>query len=311
MRQEQWQYDMVTRILTRNRPALGTVPASITYVRLDSQGRREMLCRADEFFLCLEWTRDSFGNAKSYSLYGVDDGPRDARTLDPAHPPTKALPRNAGGESENHRLTYDGAGLLGTGTYYYPQRGATLAFSRDSEGRCSDVAWSIGGASLSEVDHWTYSGDKLVSRVVTNMADATDVRATIAYSYDSEGALASTVVDGRLDFPDAANAPTPRRDGIADYVVRTVKQSDGSRWVETLDFELSGSVNNARVMRNGTSTAALRVRWYLSPACEALSLPRHTSTACEFERPLASMPLGWHNPLVTPIPTWTMTPMPD
>jgi hypothetical protein len=78
-----------------------------------------------------------------------------------------------------------------------------------------------------------------------------------------------------------------------------------------LDFELSKAENNARVMRNGTSTPVVRVRWYFSPACEALSLPRHTSNECEFERPLASGPLGWHNPLVTPIPGWAMSPMPD
>ena len=162
-----------------------------------------------------------------------------------------------------------------------------------------------------EVDHWTFAGGKLASRMVTNKDDPTDVRAVMTYGYDADGALATTVVDGRLDFPDAGNVPSPRRDGVADYVVRTVKQADGSRWIEILDFELGDSDNNARVKRNGTLTGAFRLRWYLSPACEALSLPRHTSQDCEFERPLAAMPVGWHNPLVTPIQLWTMTPMPE
>src|SRR5207253_10850269 len=90
---------------------------------------------------------DAFGNAKGYSFYGVDQGPLDARTLDPAHPPTKTLPGNGGPDSETHRLTYDGAGLISTGTYYFPQQGATLSFTRDSQGRCSDVVWGTGQAS--------------------------------------------------------------------------------------------------------------------------------------------------------------------
>jgi hypothetical protein len=308
---ETWQYDATTRVLTRNHGPIGGSPTWVGYARFDAQGRREMICSAQDYFTCLEWTRDAFGNAKGYSYYGVDQGPLDARALDPAHPPTKTAPGNGGGESETHRLTYDGAGLISTGTYFYPQQGATLSFTRDGEGRCSDVVWTIGSASLVEVDHWTFANGKLASRVVTNRDDPTDVRAVMTYGYDADGALATTVVDGRLDFPDASNAPNPLRDGVADYVVRTVKQTDGSRWVEILDFELGNSSNNARVNRNGTLTGAFRLRWYLSPACEALSLPRHTSQDCEFERPLASMPLGWHNPLVTPIQLWTMTPMPE
>jgi hypothetical protein len=307
---ELWEYDAAARILTRHHQAVGADPAWLGYARLDAQGRREMICHAYPGFDCVEWTRDAYGNAKGYSYYGVADGPLDARTLDPAHPPTKAPP-TGGAETENDRLLYDSAGLITSATYYFPQQGATVAFSRDGEGRCSDVVWTIAGASLTEVDHWTYEAGKLVSRVVTNMNNPADVRAVMTYAYDADGALATTVVDGRLDFPDASSAPAPRRDGIADYVVRTVKLSDGGRWVEMLDFELADSRNNAHVQRGGDLTAAFRMRWYFSPACEALAMPRHTSHDCEFERPLASMPLSWHNPLVTPIQLWTQTPMPD
>jgi hypothetical protein len=306
---ETWEYDATTRILTRRHAAVGSVPAWNGYVRFDAQGRREMICHAQDYFTCLEWVRDSLGNAKSYSYYGVADGPLDARTLDPAHPPTKSAPGNGGGESENDTLTYS-AGLLSSAVYYFPQSGARLTYSRDDQGRCSDVLWAIAGTSLVENDHWTFDGDELVSRVVTNVNDPNDVRGVMTYAYDAEGTLAATVVDGRLDFPDST-APSPRRDGIADYVVRTVKQPDGSRWVETLDFEFTNARNNAHVMRNGQSTAVLRFRWYFSPACEALSLPRHKPKDCEFERPLAMMPLGWHDPLQTPIQSWTMTPLPD
>ena len=303
---ETWGYDAATRVLTRRHAASGTTAAWVGYVRFDAQGRRELLCHAQSEFVCEDWVRDSLGNARSYSFFAVVDGPLDARTLDPAHPPTKAP--IAGGESESERLTYDDAGRLSTAGYSFPAAGATLAFSRDDRGRCSDVVWSIRQPSLVEVDHWTYVGDKLASRVVTNMNDPGDVRAVMTYSYDSEGDLAATVVDGRLDMPDVS-AHLPFRDAIADYVVRSVKQPDGSRWVEILDFELD--TNNARVMRNGTLAAAFRYRWNFSLACEALSLPRHTSQDCEFERPTPMMPLGWHNPLLTPIQLWTASPLPD
>ncbi|HEX2870143.1 MAG TPA: hypothetical protein VHP33_02780 [Polyangiaceae bacterium] len=208
-------------------------------------------------------------------------------------------------------MTYDGAGLISTGTYYYPQGGASLRFSRDAEGRCSDVVWTIPQSQLVEVDHWTHVRDKLVSRSVSLVNDPNAVRAVITYAYGADGTLAATSVDGRLDFPDSY-LPTPPRDGVVDYVVRTSKQPDGGRWIELLYFELDDERNNARVIRQGALTDVLRTRWYMSPACEALSLPKHTSQACEFERPLSSRaPLAWHNPLVTPIPMGSMTPMPD
>lgn len=308
VRKETWRYNPATRVLARNGTTTG-YPSTVSYVRFDVQGRREMICELDGALDCLEWTRDPAGNATGYAYYGVKDGPLDERALDPAHPPTRMSPTRGGGESERHTVTYDAAGLISTGTYYYPEGGATLRFSRDSEGRCSDVVWTQRG--LVKVDRWTHLGDKLVSRTVSVVDDPSDVRAVITYAYAADGTLAATAVDGGLDFPDAY-LTIPPRDGVVDYVVRTSKQSDGSRWIEQLRFELDDERNNARVLRQGALTDVLRSRWYMSPACEALSLPKHTSQACEFERPLSSRaPLAWHNPLVTPIPPGSMTPMPD
>lgn len=310
VREETWRYDPATRVLTRNGTTIG-YPSTVSYVRFDAQGRREMICAFDTGLDCLEWTRDLAGNATGYAYYGVKGGPLDERALDPAHPPTRMSPNSGGSDSERHTVAYEASGLISTGTYYYPERGASLRFSRDSEGRCSDVVWTIPQSQLVEVDHWTHQGDKLVSRTVSLVDEPSNVRAVITYAYGVDGTLAATAVDGRLDFPDSY-LPTPPRDGAVDYVLRTSKQSDGSRWIEQLDFSLAGERNNARVVRQGALADAFRIRWYLSPACEALSLPRHTSQACEFERPLPSRaPLSWHNPLVTPIPLGSMTPMPD
>jgi hypothetical protein len=307
-RKETWRYNPTTRVLTRNGTTTG-YPSTVSYVRFDVQGRREMICEFDGALDCLEWTRDPAGNATGYAYYGVKDGPLDERALDPAHPPTRMGPTGGGGESERHTVTYDAAGLISTGTYYYPEGGATLRFSRDSEGRCSDVVWTQ--RDLVAVDHWTHLGDKLVSRTISLVNDPSDVRAVISYAYAVDGTLAATAVDGGLEFPDSYLTKPPR-DGVVDSVVRTSKQTDGSRWIEQLYFELGDERKNARVMRQGALTDVLRTRWYMSPACEALSLPKHTSQACEFERPLSSRaPLSWHNPLVTPIPPGSMTPMPD
>lgn len=312
---ETWEFDGTNRILTRRHAASGSAAAWVGYMRLDPQARREMVCHAAAYFDCEEWTRDSLGNSTGYSVYGVVVGPFDASALDPAHPPVKGLTPDLGGDSERHRLTYDENGRLETASYAFPVLGASLSFARDDQGRCSDVTWQVGTTDPTkvparhEVDHWTYQGGQLTSRVVTNLDDPTDVRAVMTYGYAADGTLATTVIDGRLDIPQDAYLPTAKRDGVTDYVVRTVKLPDGSRWVEIVDFVASSP--NAKLVRDGTPTAATRYRWNFSPACDALPLPRHTSQDCEFERPTPMMPVGWSNPLVTPLPMWTPSPLPD
>ena len=164
------------------------------------------------------------------------------------------------------------------------------------------------GAALEENDHWIYEGDRLASRVITNINDAKEIRGVITYSYDTEGTLAATVVDGALDFPQPSPVEKPARDGLADYIVRTKKQPDGGRWIEVLRFTTDGK---ARITRNGTMASANRWRYFLSPGCAALPLPVHTSQDCEYERPTSMMPLGWNNPYVTPVPIGTPSPLPD
>ena len=312
---ETWEYDAAGRILTRRHEARGTSAAWIGYMRLDSQARREMICHAQQYFDCEDWTRDTLGNSTGYSLFGVVTGPFDASILDPAHPPVKSATPDIGPESERHRLTYDSSGRLATASYVFPVSGAALSFARDQQGRCSDVTWSIPGSdpglvpTRHEVDHWTYVGDKLTSRVVTNLDDPTDVRGVMSYTYDADGNLATTVVDGRLDMPQDSYYPTAKRDGVTDYVVRSVKLADGSRWVEIVDFVWTSP--NATLARDGVRTRATRYRWNFSPGCAALPLPKHTSQDCEFERPTPMMPLGWSNPLMTPLPLWMQSPLPD
>jgi len=312
---ETWSYDATARILTRQHAARGTSAAWTGYMRLDPQARREMICHAQQYFDCEDWTRDALGNSTGYSLFGVTTGPLDASVLDPAHPPMKVATPDIGPESETHRLTYDAMGRLATGSYVFPVRGASLSFARDDQGRCSDVTWSIPTDDATrvpnrhEVDHWTYAGDKLTSRVVTNRDAPYDVRAVMTYTYDANGDLATTVVDGRLDIPEGGTVPTAKRDGVTDYVVRSVKLADGSRWVEIVDF--SSTEPNATVARDGVPARATRFCWNFSPACEALPLPKHTSQDCEFERPTPMMPLGWSNPLMTPLPLWMQSPLPD
>ena len=63
-------------------------------------------------------------------------------------------------------------------------------------------------ACTRRVDHWVYEGDRLASRIITNIKDAKEIRGIITYSYDAEGTLAATVVDGALDSPQ----PSPRRE---------------------------------------------------------------------------------------------------
>jgi hypothetical protein len=314
---EIWTYNADVRVLTRNRVDVADSAASVRYVRLDAQRRREMVCRSEpqsqvQPFICEEWVRDASGNTLSDAFYGVDEGPLDASVLDPARPRKQAAV--AGAESSRYAAKYDELGRIQSTVSYFPGM-AWLTFSRDTAGRCSEVLWQVrddlnrpSPTVIEEIDHWNYAGDQLTSRVITNIKDATDIRGVITYSYDADGTLAATVVDGALDFPQPYPVEKPVRDGLADYIVRTQKQADGGRWIEVLRF---GSDGKAKVTRNGTVASAFRWRYFLSPGCAALALPVHASQDCEYERPTSMMPLGWNNPYVTPVPIGTPSPLPD
>jgi hypothetical protein len=179
-------------------------------------------------------------------------------------------------------------------------------FTEDDEHRCTDVLWEQlpdGTANMpvnaSERDHWTWQGDRLISRLVTSAADPTDVRSEITYTYDENGDLAATVVDG---FPKLQGAAVrANRDGVADYVARTVALPDGSRWVESLVFR---AYTNATVIRNGQPAGAERRRWRYSPGCRALQFPRRTSHRCEFQPQKVELDTHWEDPFTSAIPQW-------
>ena len=294
---EVWEHDAATRVLTRRRAATGSIPASLRYVRFDGQGRRELDYRSDGANECVEWTRDSFGNSSSYFYAVLAGGPFD---------PTTSYPDGRTGKREatNYDLRYDGAGLLTSAGVPFPGRGGVLTFDRDDRGRCSLVKWGARGETIDqpairETTSWTYLNDRLAAQITTATDDPADVRCEVSFSYDAKGTLAATVVDGYADIPQPWPIVKPPRDGVADYVVRTLEQPDGSRWLEAIDF--ARTTTNARVLRDDIATPAFRWRWHLSAGCGALALPRHTSQDCEFERPFNLLPLGWDNPYQTPI----------
>jgi hypothetical protein len=293
--------------LTIHHPADGQTAAWDSYVRLDAQGRREIACAVMAPITCEEWMRDSLGNTKTDALLEMSNGPFDRSVLDATMAPTAAR----GSQINRYQHTYDADGRLSSTSYVYPGRGASQTFSRDDQMRCHDVRWEVPSDSRSnrpsivEVDRWTYQNDRLVSRTVTNEADPSDVRSVITYAYDADGTLASTVVDGYPDIPQPYQITMPMRDGLADYVVRTLAQPDGSRWLEVIEFKSSGDVT---LSRNGAATAAFVLRFNFSPGCRALVLPRHTNQDCEFERPFFTLPLGWDNPYTTPVPLSSPSP---
>ena len=80
--------------------------------------------------------RDASGNALSDSFYGVEEGPLDGSVLDPAHPRKQAYV--AGAESTRYTHQYDEFMELRSTVSYFPGS-SWLTFSRDKQGRCSDV----------------------------------------------------------------------------------------------------------------------------------------------------------------------------
>jgi hypothetical protein len=309
LRTEDWEYDAATRILTRHHAPYAEYEGWVGYVRVDAQGRREIACSVKTPMYCQEWIRDPLGNTKTDGLIDLKNGPFDPAIIDPAQAPSQAR----GSQINRYTHTYDAELLMST-TYVYPARGATQFFSRDGQRRCEEVRWHVNAnessqtPAITEVDRWSYAGGRLVSRVVTNVADPTDVRSAITYTYDADGTLSATVVDGYPDIPQPYPVARARHDGLADYVVRTVTLPDGSRWLEAVELDRDGADASVTVRRNGVPTRAARWRWHFSPQCGALALPRHTNQDCEFERPFYILPLGWDNPYTTPVPPSTPSP---
>lgn len=193
---------------------------------------------------------------------------------------------------------------MSSARFPYDSTTALQVFTEDSQHRCTDVVLQVppdpstNTPEASELEHWTWVGDQLISRVVTDGADPTVVRSEATYTYDADGTLASTVVDGYSILPRRTRTVRASHDGVADYVVRSVALGDGSRWVESL--ELGSKTPDANVVRDGKLTPAARLRWNDSPACRMAQPPRRTSHRCQFERTTFQISVRWDDPYVTP-----------
>jgi hypothetical protein len=294
---ETWQFDAATRVLTRHTEGDGTTEPSVHYVRFDSQGRRELEYVSSSPDECQDWLRDELGNTEMYVLSTPVEG---------AFDPTTTFPdaRERAFQTTRYSHVYDVEGRLESTEIYYPGRGGKQTFIRDEDG-CQEIrseVWVDPNAdqvAVEELERWTYQGGRLAARTTIAAADSTDVRRVVRFGYDANGTLASTVVDGYAAIPQPYAVVKPRHDGLADYIVRTMEQPDGSRWLEVLDFTRPDP--NAEVTRDGVSTPVVQLRWHFSAGCRKLDLPRRSSRDCEFERPLYTMPIGWQDPYLTPI----------
>lgn len=290
------EFNPATGIMKRQFGAFGNQPAALSYAVFTPQGYAVGGCVVTvDPYGCTEWVRDAHGNVTTWDTpSSYTDQNFMLSLLDASRFGTKAH----GSVQASYTLTYDAAGALASVRNTDP----SLTFTEDAQHRCSDVLWKVedttsAAAGSSEREHWTWEGNRLVSRVTTNGAAPNEVRSVVTFSYDANGDLASTVVDG---YPSLAQAGTGRApvDGIADYVVRTVALPDGTRWLEELDFHYYQL--DAKVVRAGTVTPVARRRWNYSAGCRGVEPARRTSTACQFEPVQNQLDVRWHDPYTTP-----------
>jgi hypothetical protein len=295
-------FDASKGALTVRFRASDSQPAGNAYSFYNSQGRPLGSCvgPTDPFY-CTEWVRDAHGNV--IAVQSIDMNERDVRLLDADHFGMQLR----GSVMERFKVTYDSAGVLLSGHSRNGVPTVRQTFTEDDQHRCTDVLWETLADPSSETptgdserDHWTWQGDRLVSRLVTNATDPSDVRSEITYTYDANGELVATVVDGIPKLP--GSSVRANRDGVADYVVRTVALPDGSRWVDSLLFR--STFSNATVTRNGQPATAERRRFNYSPGCGAVQVPRRTSRRCEFQPRTFEVEIHWDDPFTTPYPRW-------
>jgi hypothetical protein len=298
------EFDPATGIMKRQFAAVGSLPAEVAYGVFTPQGSPVGGCNVSvDPYGCTEWVRDAAGNVTTVDNPAYSDGHFALSFLDAAEFGT----RSHGSVETRYTLTYDAGGALASGRNAACCGAPVQTFAEDAQHRCSDVLWqatdTFGNfvAGKTELDHWTWEGDRLVSRVTTNGTDPTQALSVVTYAYDAEGILSATAVDGYATLPPLP-PNTPKKsiaDGSADYVVRSVALADGSRWVESLDFTTYQP--DANVVRNGTSTPAARRRWNYSPGCHGVQPPRRTSTRCQFEPIQNQLEVRWDDPYTTPI----------
>ena len=296
------EFDPVTGIMTSRLAPFGDQPAGIAYSVFNPRGSGVGGCILPNYG-CTEWVRDEHDSVIAIDYPSFDESNFTLSALDAATFGTRPH------ESVSMRFTvrYDADGTLFSGgdsnCCGYPER----TFTEDAQHRCKDVKWqNIDGTGYpkgtTELDHWTWEGDRLVARATTNGADPTQILSAVSYAYDADGTLSATVVDG---FAPLAQV-TPIKavhDGVVDYVVRTVALPDGSRWIEAIEFWSSVAyMADANVVRNGQLTPARRLRWNRSPGCRGLPFPRRTSSRCRFEPVDNQLSVYWDDPFTTPIP---------
>lgn len=294
------EFDSATGIMTSHFAPYGDQPASVSYSVYRAQGAWVGSCNGSSSYTCTEWVRDSHDNVtvrdnpsysgRNFSLSLLDAsrfGTRAQRTV-----------------QERYTVTYDADGRLVSGRNAGCCGDPARTFTEDAQHRCSDVLWetvdTTGGSPVgfTELEHWTWEGDRLVSRVTTNGADPSQVVSVVTYAYDAEGTLAATVVDGYARLSQGGSS-VGLLDGTADYVVRSIAQPDGSRWVEMLDFHYFQP--NANVVRDGKLASAYRLRWNYSPGCRDVHPARRTSTRCQFEPIVGQLGVHWDDPYTTQI----------
>ena len=294
------EFDAATGIMTLRDAPSGDLPASVAYAVFTADGLPVGGCNVSVGpGGCVELVRDAEGNVTTR-----DDPPYAAVNLSLSLLDASRFGTQPHGPVEwQYTLTYDGD-TLATATRVGCCGAPALAFTEDSQHRCSDVLWKqvddIGNIPVgtTERDHWTWDGTRLLSRVTTDGADPSTILSEVTYTYAADGTLAATVVDGagRLAQPGSA---LRKHDGAADYVVRTVALPDGSRWIESLDFHYY--LPDANVVRDGKVTAAGRKRWNHSPGCRNVLPARRTRTRCQFEPIGNQLDGGWDDPYTPPL----------
>jgi len=294
-------FDPATGIMKSQFAPFGNDPAALSYTVFTPLGSTVGGCVVSVSpYGCTEWVRDTHGNVTV-----IDSPEYDARNFSLSLLDASRFGIRAHGlVQRRYTVTYDAAGTLASARNARCCGDPALTFTEDAQHRCSDVRWEIvddhGGAPLGtiELEHWTWEGNRLMSRVTTSGADPGQVSSVVTYTYDADGTLASTVVDGFASLAQAS-AMTKGPDGIVDYLVRTVALADGSRWVESFDFHYYQP--DANVVRAGQLTPAGRKRWNFSPGCRDVHPARRTSTSCQFEPLSNQLGVHWEDPYTTPI----------
>jgi hypothetical protein len=295
------EFDSATGIMKRQFAAFGSLPAELAYAVFNGQGSPVGGCNVSvDPYGCIEWVRDTHDNVTAVANPAYSDRNFALSLLDAAQFGTRAH----GSVQSRYTVAYDADGALASGRNAACCGEPIQSFTEDAEHRCSDVLWEgVDGAGnltgKTELEHWTWDGDRLVSRVTTSGADPGQVVSVVTFTYDADGALSATVVDGYATLPPRGNPVKAVSDGIADYVVRSVALADGSRWVESLDFKATPT--DANVVRDGTLTPAARRRWNHSPGCRGVQPPRRTSRRCQFEPVQNQLDVRWDDPYTTPI----------